>query len=172
MALAIDDYDLFIYDENDMLITENNVNTFLEHSAILPNGQVSGFIRYEINSEGKKVLLDPNPYWGELTNSITQNSFCLNNLHQGSWILLKKDLNTAIQSGGFVYFMHDTPYGILEQGASDPYTQCKLRKIFPRNYSLCNNLLIHHLPNKYCRQFEWVKHGIDLSTLLEFCAKN
>jgi hypothetical protein len=166
MAAAANDYDLFIYNENDMLITENNIDAFVEHSSKLKDGTVSGYIRYEILS-GAKILLDPNPHWGAIISKKTETSFEMHNKHQGCWVLLQKDFKTAINSGKFLCKPHNGPYGFLEQGASDPYTQCNLSKVFPLDYDLCERLLIHHLPNKYVKHNEWLRHGITLKTLFE-----
>ena len=166
LVAAADDHDLFLYTENDMLITEDNVDAFLEHSRQLPRGQVSGFIRYEVNAAGQRILLDPNPHWGRLTHSATEHGFQLDNVHQGCWLLLQRDLHAAIASRGFTLEPHTGPYGLLEQGASDPYTQCGLTKVLPRDPQLCARLLIHHLPNKYMQFSEWIRSGITLETLL------
>lgn len=166
MIDSIPNYELFIYNENDMLITEQNIDSFLEHSSTLTGNRVSGFIRYEIDKNKNKVLLDPNPFWGPLVKNKTESNFELNNVHQGCWILLRKDLKKAIDSGGFSLQSHESPYGMLEQGASDPYTQCQLTKVFPLNYDLCSNLLIHHLPNKYKEYTEWINYGISLKQLI------
>lgn len=166
MAAALDQYDLFIYTENDHLITQDNIEAFLEHSRTLRDGEVSGFIQYEVNREGRRILI-VNPYWAKLTQHRTGTSFQLENRHQGCWILLRKDLEKAIRSGGFLVSLHHGPYGGLEQAASDPYTQCKLTKVFPLDYALCERLLIHHLPNKYVDRSQWVSHGVDLRTLFD-----
>ena len=165
MAKELADYDLFIYNENDMLITEDNIEAFIEHSQTLGGDLVSGFIRYETDQRGK-ILLDPNPHWGNPVHSVNQSSFQIHNVHQGCWVLLQKDLKKAINSTKFLVPPHGGPYGILEQGASDPYTQCGLVKVFPKNLELCGRLLIHHLPNKYIQKEAWIKYGIPLDKLL------
>lgn len=162
MAESINDYDIFIYNENDMLITEDNIDAFLEHSKTLNDGEVSGFIRHEYNTRFEKILLDLNPHWGGLIKNKTKTSFEVHNVHQGCWILLKADFIRCISSGGFSFNPHDGPYGMLEQGASDPYTQCGLKKVFPLEYNLCERLLIHHMPNKYIKYPEWIECGITL----------
>lgn len=166
MILALGEYDLFIYNENDHLITEDNIEAFLEHSRTLQEGQVSGFIQYEVNPAGRKILVALNPYFGKTLAEVDgSENFRVGNMHQGCWVLLRKDLDHAIKSCGFVGHPHSGPYGELEQGAGDPYTQCGLKKLLPTDYKLCERLLIHHLPNKYVVRPEWVSHGIDLQTL-------
>lgn len=168
MIRSLPDYDLFIYNENDHLITEDNIEAFLEHSRALPDGQVSGFLRYEVNADGKNVLVDLNSFvmngQGLVANR-TSTSFEGRNRHQGCWALLRKDFERAIKSGGFVELPHTGPYGNLEQGASDPYTQCGLTKVYPTDFALCERLLIHHLPDKYVKMPWYGELGIDLRTL-------
>jgi hypothetical protein len=54
-------FDVFIYSENDVLITERNLDTFLKHSENLKNtNYVPGFLRYEIG-DGNKYLIDCHP---------------------------------------------------------------------------------------------------------------
>lgn len=168
MIRSLPDYDLFIYNENDHLITEDNIEAFIEHSRTLPDGKVSGFIQYEVNMAGKKVLVGLNSHvmnGQALVENGTPTTFEGRNRHQGCWILLQKDFDRAIKSGGFVEFPHVGPYGDLEQGASDPYTQCGLTKVFPTDFALCERLLIHHLPDKYVKMPQWGEQGIDLGTL-------
>jgi hypothetical protein len=163
MANAINDYDLFIYNENDMLITEDNIDAFLEHSATLDDKFVSGFLRYEYKDE-KKILTDLNPHWGnELGKIVSPELFKPNNRHQGCWVLLKKDLITCIESKQFL----ESTRKNLEDGASDPYSWCGLTKVLPRDIKLCERLMIHHLPNKYIKRSEWISRGVTLRETLE-----
>ena len=164
MAAAISKYDLFLYSENDMLITEDNVNAFLEHQSRLPRDQVSGFYRYELNN-GVKLLLDLNPFWGKVVVEELERDFCVGNKHQGSWLLTKDQLKMCIESGNFLVPPHHGPYGILEQGASDPYTNCGLKKVFPKDLALLERLAIRHLPLKYTVRDEWKTHGLTFDRL-------
>lgn len=64
----LDDYDLFIYNEGDHLIRQHHVQYFLDEtekirSLVTPekfNDYAVGFIRYEINAKGERVLIDNN----------------------------------------------------------------------------------------------------------------
>jgi hypothetical protein len=55
---------------------------------------------------------------------------------------------------------HWGPYGIIEQGATDPYTQCGLEKVYPYNLKMLERLLIRHLPLKYALKEIFLKHGM------------
>jgi len=58
-----DNFDIFIYSENDFLITEANLDTFVKHSKNLKNTKyVPGFLRYELKkNDNTKYLLDCHP---------------------------------------------------------------------------------------------------------------
>jgi hypothetical protein len=176
MANAINDYDLFIYAENDMLITEDNIDALLEYTQQLSEDQLCGYIRYEWR-DGNKILLDPNPHREpSLIHERYDNGFSIKNEHQGCWVLTKSQLKKAIESGGFMVNPHDGGInpknglymGMLEQGASDPYTDCKMVRMFPYDLKLLERLLICHLPTKYSTMDIWVSHGITIDKLQNY----
>lgn len=182
MAERINEFDLFLYNENDHLITEDNIDAFLEHSSRLDINQVSGFIRYE-EKDGKKVLLDPNP-GREFINGVPTliknryaNDFSLYNNHQGCWLLDRERMKKVVDSGEFLInfpkqYSYNSETGMvycpLEQGASDPYVICGLEKVFPRNIKLLERLLILHMPKKYSLLDIWISHGIEIGELQNF----
>ncbi|MBM4318340.1 MAG: hypothetical protein FJ116_12805 [Deltaproteobacteria bacterium] len=166
MAKAINDFDLFLYNENDHLITEENIDAFVEHQATLPFHFVSGFIRYE-ERDSEQILLDPNPFWGKLINKNYGDYFSLVNNHQGCWLLTRDHLRYCIKSGEFLHRTGRGPYGCLEQGATDPYNRCGLTKVFPSDPEKLKKHLILHLPKKYSLQPQWISHGIKTSNLRE-----
>jgi len=49
-----DNYDVFIYSEDDTLITQSHVEAFFRSSEELPEDKIAGFLRYEVDSEGNK----------------------------------------------------------------------------------------------------------------------
>src|SRR5574337_1188930 len=51
-AERLEDYGLFIYSEDDILITQKNIESFLQLTKVLPEEQISGFLRYELDSNG------------------------------------------------------------------------------------------------------------------------
>ena len=57
-----DEFDIFVYSENDMLITEENIDVFAKHSKNLSKTNlVPGFLRYETNNGKDKYLIDLHP---------------------------------------------------------------------------------------------------------------
>lgn len=164
MAAAASDYDLFLYVENDMLITQDNINAFIEHQSQLEPHQIGGFYRYELNA-GVKLLLDLNPFWGNLVAKHYEQHFTVVNEHQGCWLLTQQQLQRCIASGCFLVAPHYGPYGMLEQGASDPYNNCGFEKVLPKDLALLERLQIRHLPLKYTVRDEWKTHGITFERL-------
>jgi len=155
----IETFDYFLYIEDDILLKESSVDLFMEESKTLPPNFVCGFLRYEYKNDGEySYLIDCHPEHsvhrggqGIIRNNyqITGNDYLeLHNVHQGCYLLSKVQLLYVINGG--LYF-HDHRHGgyagILESAASDVYFRCGIVKVTPRNK--INELLIHHLPNKY-----------------------
>src|SRR5271154_2180398 len=44
LAARVDDYDLFIYSEDDILITARNIEAFLSATEVLPPDKIAGFL--------------------------------------------------------------------------------------------------------------------------------
>jgi len=55
-AQRVKDYDLFIYSEDDTLITEKNIRAFLESTRNLSANQLPGFLRYETAPDGSRHI--------------------------------------------------------------------------------------------------------------------
>jgi hypothetical protein len=154
-------YDLFVYSENDILIQEGNLEAFLRETERLPQGYVTGFLRYERKENDEELyLIDAHPHFPVIKEKGLEirgrRYFSPCNLHQGSWVLTQDQLKQAIQSGGFDVMPHFTEsedgfVGILEAGASDVFTECGFKqKVMP--HEGIDDLLVHHLPNKYIRK--------------------
>ena len=66
----LNNYDLFLYTENDILITQQNIEAFLDISKMLPENQVLGFVRYEVNQENEIQLTDIHYQYHWTTKSV------------------------------------------------------------------------------------------------------
>lgn len=154
MDQAQDDYDLFIYTENDVLITEQNLQTFCELTETLPEPYVAGFIRYERNrknpDDGEMYLPDAHPSSGRVYKGhlFLNGVPCvrLRNLHQGCFVLTRPQLKRALKSPFFHYYNRADPLN-REVGATFVYIGCGLQKVIP--IERIDQLMIHHLPDKY-----------------------
>ena len=146
-----DNYDLFIYSEDDTLITEANIRSFVEATAVVPFPRIVGFMRYEEDEDGKRYSSTVHsafrwkPETVERFGPYTVAEFT--NEHAAAYILTREQLRTAIDSGGFLVPPHKEFYDLLCTAATDPYTQCGMRKVVCISH--LDDFLLHHMPNKY-----------------------
>src|ERR1700739_2238964 len=62
-AERMNEYDLFIYSEDDMLISEGNVRSFVEASQVLNDDEIPGLLRTERDKEGHEYFCDAFDQW-------------------------------------------------------------------------------------------------------------
>jgi SAM-dependent methyltransferase len=150
-ASQVECYDLFIYSEDDTLIEEFNIDAFLEVSKMLPEKYIAGFLRYEISPEGTKYYstIHGHFYWDpNSVQKIGEYIFAhYTNDHSACFILTRQQLKKAIASGGFLLPPRKGRYDMLVTAATDPYTQCGMKKVVCISH--LNQFSLPHLPNKY-----------------------
>lgn len=160
----LDNYDLFLYTEDDIIISQQNVEAFLDATRILSEHQVPGFIRYEVNYKNEPVLTDIHSCYQWISKSvryINSKLFAeLNNKHSACYLLTKSQLAIAIQSGNYSSRPRISAGDVLEAGSADPFVECGLEKII--NISEIDRFLVPHLSNKYAN-----KWGLSLNKLRE-----
>jgi 2-polyprenyl-3-methyl-5-hydroxy-6-metoxy-1,4-benzoquinol methylase len=165
----INDYDLFVYSEDDILITENNIEAFLRVSAVLPDNEVAGFFRFEKDKDGRVFYPDVHKCYHWDARSVRPRggyTFAFySNEHAGCYALTRHQLQSAIQSGGFLVGPHQGKHHVRETAATDPYTQCGFTKLICISHR--RDFLVHHLPNKYvgrlgldAAHFEYQVHAL------------
>jgi 2-polyprenyl-3-methyl-5-hydroxy-6-metoxy-1,4-benzoquinol methylase len=146
-----DNYDLFIYTEDDTLITENNIVSFLKYQTLLDKKEILGFVRSEIDTLGKKYITSINHHFRWLPDSVSKRGdefFAkLSNDHSGCFIATREQLNIALGSGNFLVRPYKNTYGMLETAATDIYTCCGLTRLIC--ISKIENFILPHLANKY-----------------------
>jgi len=151
LADRIDRYDLFIYSEDDILITERNLRAFSRATCLLGGDEVAGFLRFEKGSDGSTHFPDVHHryHWDAASIKRSQgHTFAyFTNEHAACYLLTRAQLAQVVASGGFLVEPHEGKYDMLETAATDPYTQCGLRKLICISH--LNDFLVHHLPNKY-----------------------
>jgi SAM-dependent methyltransferase len=151
MADHLDDYDLFIYSEDDTLITEKNIDAFLKATEILRDNEIAGFVRSERGAEGETHFSTVHFHFHWDPASVVsrggQTFAFFSNEHSACYILTRNQLKRAIASGGFLVKPHQEKYDLLVSAATDPYTQCGFRKLI--NISRFEDFVLPHLPNKY-----------------------
>lgn len=146
-----DAYDLFIYSEDDILITLRNVDAFLRATDILRHDQLAGFIRSEIDGKGGIYFPDIHFHFHWDVESVTwvgDRIFAhFTNLHSGCYMLTKQQLKRAIATGGFLTPPNEGVYDMMATAATDPYTKCGFRKMIC--ISDIEDFILPHLSNRY-----------------------
>jgi SAM-dependent methyltransferase len=144
-------YDIFVYSEDDMLITEHHLNSFLEVSAVLREDEIPGFIRIEKGPDGDLNYPDFHAHFHWDAASVrSRGAYTVahfTNEHSACYVLTRDQLKQAIHSGGFLVGPHEWKYDLLCSAATDPYTQCGFKKLIPISH--LDDFSIHHMSNKY-----------------------
>lgn len=150
-ADRISDYDLFIYSEDDTLITERNIHAFLKAVEILPRQEIPGFIRYELDKSGERYYSTIHSHFHWIPSSVKcvgPHTFArFTNDHSACYLLTREQLQAAIASGGFLVEPHQEKYDLLVTAATDPYTQCGFTKVICVSH--LEDFCLRHLPNQY-----------------------
>src|SRR5437899_866604 len=105
-AERVSKYDLFIYTEDDTLITERNIRAFLEATGILPQDKIAGFLRYETSPDGRRHISSAHGNFHWLPESLQtccgEHYARFTNDHSACYILTRHHLEAALASGGFL----------------------------------------------------------------------
>jgi hypothetical protein len=150
-ANNIENFDVFIYTEDDILVTRSNIEAFLDVAGVLAGDEVAGFFRYEVDGAGKLNYPDAHPPHAWLTDSaraVGGHVFAtFSNVHSGCYILTRAQMGRAVTSGGYLIPPHSSWFGMRESAATDPYIRCGLTKRIC--ISAFDRFLVHHIPNNY-----------------------
>jgi len=144
-------YDLFLYSEDDMLVTQNNIEAFLAASKVLPPKELVGFFQYEQYPDGRRFFpaVHGHFHWiPESVKSVDGYRFArFTNEHSACYLMTRCQLKEAIASGGFLVPPHEGKYDLLVTAGTDPYTQCGFTKLVCISHF--EDFLVAHLPNRY-----------------------
>jgi hypothetical protein len=174
----IHEYDYFLYNEDDLLITPDSLLHAVEVNEKISKVDIQNnvtFLRYELENDvaefvdlhpGHSVHLGGNGV-SDVIRFVTKidNEYYFSpwNLHSGTFLISREQLEMLIHNDLFWTEAKATYCGILESGASsfNPW----LRKLAPT--SSYKKLMIHHMSNKYV--FNPVKVNINfLDNLFNF----
>jgi SAM-dependent methyltransferase len=146
-----EDYDLFIYTEDDTLLTERKIAAFVEATQVLPQDCIAGFMRFEVDPQGRKFCSSIHSHYHWDVHSVVRHGDSLfayyTNEHAGCFILTRDQLIRAMASGGFLLPPERRGYGMPETAATDPYTQCGMRKLICISHF--DDFCLHHMANAY-----------------------
>jgi len=145
-----DDFDVFLFGENDHLFKEHHIDKYLEYTNILPENRIAGLIQYEENETGKYYPAYHAHYDWDY-NSVEEyegKKFAhFTNLHQATFILTKEQLHKICEQYNFTQFFGQSGYSVKCKVNTDIYQFCGMKKMIC--ISEFEDNLIHHLPNIY-----------------------
>ena len=143
-------FDYFIFSENDHLWKEHHVDKYIEYEKILPSSRISGLIQYEEDSTGRFYPAYHAHYDWDY-NSVEEyggKKFAhFTNIHQASFILSKSKLEQIRKKQNFNQFFSNDHYSVKCKTNTDIYGHAGMKKLIC--ISEFDENLIHHLPNIY-----------------------
>lgn len=154
-------YDLFIFSEDDILVNEHTVNTYLKYDSKLPLNCTLGFLRFEQIREDAniKYLIDmwkvPGHPIGEPDIKIENESyFSVINPHQSCYILTRDKLKYVIENSNYLIDYNTLGTNILEAASSGIFIEWYhgtgvLKKLLPTNIQVLEQCLVEHLPGNH-----------------------
>lgn len=163
-ADRLEQYDLFVYTEDDTLLTEAHIGAFLRAADSLPDDCVAGFLREERDAAGNRYISTAHNHFHWDPDSVIvaggEQFAYFTNEHAALFLLTRDQLRRAIHSGGFLVDPHQSRYDLLVTAATDPYTQCGLRKLVC--ISQVDDFILEHLPNAYLGKLGLARADFDL----------
>lgn len=167
------DYDLFVFGENDHLFLEHHIDNHLKYSEILPENRIPGLIQYEENETGRYYPAYHLDFEWDYTSVEVHKSKVFahfSNLHQASFILTQEQLHRVGTYFDFTALVDETPtlitraqnkvkkklglkverpnlYSVKCKVNTDVYAFAGMKKLICISDFESN--LIHHLPNIY-----------------------
>ncbi|HWY76818.1 MAG TPA: methyltransferase domain-containing protein [Verrucomicrobiae bacterium] len=151
LAENADRYDLFAYGEDDMRITDENIQAFLRATPQLASNEIAGFLRYEIGPTGAWSMPDVfGPYHWKAESVKRRGDYTVaefTNEHAAFYLLTRSQLKKAVASCGFLREPNQGRYDLACTAATDPYTSCGFRKVICVSH--LKDFLIHHASNRY-----------------------
>lgn len=145
-----DEFDVFLYGENDHLFTEKHIDNHLEYINILPKHIITGLIQYEEDKAGKHYPAYHAHYdWDyDSVEEYNGKKFAhFTNVHQATFILTREQLLRIGEMHDFKEFFGESHYSVKCKTNTDIYQFCKMKKMIC--ISDFEDNLIHHLPNIY-----------------------
>lgn len=161
------DYDFFIYTENDHLYTEHSIQTWIKLSNTLPDNLRLGFFQFEKTNDGEIAYpavhkVKNRKGWTKYFQWIKHSGVKIgsdvyarfSNGHHAGFILNRSQLKSAIDILGNDFLEYKGNGNPRVTACVQVYENCGAQKV------LCltkwNDLLIQHLPNRYVNLEGWI----------------
>ena len=170
-----DNYDIFIYGENDHLFKEHHVDKHIEYSKLLPKDRITGLIQYEEDPQGNKYYPGYHADFEWDYTSVERHGDKVfahfSNVHQATFIITQDELksvgevfnfnelvkvkrpNTLVRLVNKLKKALNLPYYRVKEYSvkckvnTDVYEYANMKKLIC--ISEFDDNLIHHLPNLY-----------------------
>jgi hypothetical protein len=144
------EFDIFLFGENDHLFVEHHIDNYLRYTSILPDNRIAGLIQYEENETGRYYPAYHAHYdWDyDSVEEYEGLKFAhFTNIHQATFILTQEQLLRIGQMYDFTQFFGQSHYSVKCKVNTDIYQFCGMKKLIC--ISEFEDNLIHHLPNIY-----------------------
>ena len=148
------DYDIFMYIEDDILVPNNTIKYWLKYSKkLIKNNYNLGFVRIEIKDDIEYITDLPNKQLYKII-TLDNETYCVNNVNPycAFWIYSKDEFNKFIDSP-YYNFMTTKYYGEREQSAIGlhglGFKWYKDTLIPLIDDKLIEHCKIYHMPNNY-----------------------
>jgi hypothetical protein len=157
----LNNYDLFIFSEDDILINEHTIDTYLKYDSKLPLNYILGFLRFERIREyaTTKYLIDMwkipgHPISGTTIKIENESYFSVINPHQSCYILTKDKLKHVIENSNYLIDYNTLGTNILEAASSGIFIEWYhgtgvFKKVLPTDIQVLEQCLVEHLPGNH-----------------------
>jgi hypothetical protein len=152
-----DDYDIFMYIEDDILVPMNALEYWLKYNEKMTVlGYNLGFVRIEIDDNNTEFITDLPGVPFNTTIDLDNETFCVNNINPycAFWIYNKKEFNRYVDSD-YYNLNNIMGYGIRESSAIGLHglnTKWYKDTLIPvKNGNLIDDCKIYHMPNNYIK---------------------
>ena len=147
----LDEFDYFIYSEDDTLVSGRNIEAFIEAVRVLNEDEIAGFVRTETAPSGELSYSTLHSHFRWLPGSTRERGGQLwakySNEHAACFIATRNQVRRAFESGGFPMEAHEGRHDMLCAAATDIYVTCGMEQIVCVDQ--LEDFTLRHLPNKY-----------------------
>lgn len=143
-------YDYFLFTENDHLWEEHHIDDYIRYESLLPENRIAGLIQYE-EDETRRYYPGYHAHYEWDFNSVEKHGGLLfahfTNVNQSSFLISQKQLLRIKETQDFSNFLSTDHYRLIPKTNTDIYQYCGMKKLIC--ISEFDQNVIRHLPNVY-----------------------
>lgn len=151
----LEEYDYFIYSEDDTLLTWPVLEAFIRAESVLEPTEIAGFLRTEVGPDGRLYYSTCHSFFRWLPGSVRVRGGEVwarySNEHSACFVISRRQLRQVIAHGGFPVESHEGRFDMLCSAATDVYTKGGLERLVSVDRLAAFQL--PHLPNKYIGRY-------------------